>query len=175
MMRDLIAKKNLLPIMDRYSKAGDFEEIIPISALTGENVASLMAEIVKHLPEGPMFYPEDQISDQSERTIAAEMIREKLILLTEEEMPYSTAVIIDRFEEDEKLYRIFASIFVERESQKAIIIGKAGQKLKQVGTEARKELEAFFERKIFLDLHVKVKKKWRDDEEMLRSLGLGEN
>ena len=172
---DLIAKKNLLPMIERYSKAGDFEEIIPISALTGENVASLMAEIVKHLPEGPMFYPEDQITDQPERTIAAEMIREKLILLTEEEMPYSTAVIIDRFEEDEKLYRIFASIFVERESQKAIIIGKAGQKLKQVGTEARKELEAFFERKIFLELHVKVKKKWRDDEEMLRSLGLGEN
>jgi len=169
-----VAKKNLLPLMDRYSKAGSFEEIIPISALTGENVDSLVRQILEHLPEGPMFYPADQISDQHERSIAAEMIREKLIVFTEEEMPYSTAVVIDRFEEDEKLHRIFASIFVERESQKAIVIGKAGQKLKQIGTEARLELEAFFGRKIFLELHVKVRKHWRDDEGMLRSLGLGE-
>ena len=171
---DRVAKKNLLPLMDRYSKAGSFEEIIPISALTGENVDSLVGQILEHLPEGPMFYPADQISDQHERSIAAEMIREKLIVFTEEEMPYSTAVVIDRFEEDEKLHRIFASIFVERESQKAIVIGKAGQKLKQIGTEARLELEAFFGRKIFLELHVKVRKHWRDDEGMLKSLGLGE-
>ena len=171
---DQVAKKNLLPLMDRYSKAGDFEEIIPISALTGENVENLAKQILEHLPEGPMFYPPDQISDQQERSIAAEMIREKLIVLTEEEMPYSTAVVIDRFEEEEKLYRIFASIFVERDSQKPIVIGKAGQKLKQIGTEARLELEAFFARKVFLELHVKVKKHWRDDEETLRSLGLGE-
>jgi len=170
---DRVAKRNLLPLMDRYSKAGNFDEIIPISALTGENVENLVSEILEHLREGPMFYPADQISDQQERGIAAEMIREKLILQTEEEMPYSTAVVIDRFEEDEKLYRIFASIFVERESQKAIVIGKAGQKLKQVGTEARQELEAFFGRKVFLELHVKVKKNWRDDEETLKSLGLG--
>ena len=171
---DRVAKKNLLPLMDRYSKAGSFEEIIPISALTGENVDSLVRQILEHLPEGPMFYPADQISDQHERSIAAEMIREKLIELTEEEMPYSTAVVIDRFEEEEKLYRIFASIFVERDSQKPIVIGKAGQKLKQIGTEARLELEAFFARKVFLELHVKVKKHWRDDEETLKSLGLGE-
>jgi GTP-binding protein Era len=171
---DRVAKKNLLPLMDRYSKAGNFEEIIPISALTGENVENLSMQILKHLPEGPMFYPADQISDQQERSIAAEMIREKLIVLTEEEMPYSTAVVIDRFEEEEKLYRIFASIFVERESQKAIVIGKAGQKLKQIGTEARQELEAFFGRKVFLELHVKVKKNWRDDEGTLKSLGLGD-
>jgi GTP-binding protein Era len=100
------------------------------------------------------------------------MVREKLIVLTEEEMPYSTAVVIDRFEEAEKIYRIFATIFVERESQKAIVIGKAGQKLKAVGTEARKDLESFFGRKVFLELHVKVKKNWRDDEETLRTLGL---
>src|SRR5207249_4552739 len=161
---DRVAKKNLLPLMDSYSKAGSFEEIIPISALTGENVDSLVRQILEHLPEGPMFYPADQISDEHERSIAAEMIREKLIVFTEEEMPYSTAVVIDRFEEDEKLHRIFASIFVERESQKAIVIGKAGQKLKQIGTEARLELEAFFGRKIFLELHVKVRKHWRDDE-----------
>jgi len=169
---DLVEKKNLLPIIDRYSKAGNFEEIIPICALSGENVDSLLSEILKYLAEGPMFYPDDQISDQPERAIAAEMIREKLIVLTEEEMPYSTAVVIDRFEEDDKLQRIFASIFVERDSQKGIVIGKAGQKLKQIGTEARKALESFFGRKVFLELHVKVKKHWRDDEEMLRSLGL---
>ena len=171
---DRIQKKMLLPIMDRYSKAVNFQEIIPISALRGENVESLISEIFKHLPEGPMFYPADQISDQQERTIAGEMIREKLILLTEEEMPYSTAVAVEQFEEGEKLYRILATVYVERESQKAIVIGRGGQKLKEIGTEARKELEKFFGRKIFLELHVKVKKGWRDDEEMLRSLGLGE-
>ena len=126
-------------VIDRYSKAGNFEEIIPISALSGENVENLVAQILIHLPEGPLFYPADQISDQPERAIAAEMIREKLILLTEEEMPYSTAVVIDRFEEGETIHRIYASIFVERDSQKAIIIGKAGQKLKQVGIDARKD------------------------------------
>lgn len=171
---DRIQKKELLPIMDRYSKAAEFEEIIPISALKGENVESLISEIFKHLPEGPMFYPADQISDQQERTIAGEIVREKLILMTEEEMPYSTAVVVEQFEEGEKLHRIVATIYVERESQKAIVIGRGGQKLKEIGTEARKELETFFGRKIFLELHVKVKKGWRDNEEMLKSLGLGE-
>jgi GTP-binding protein Era len=171
---DRLQKKALLPIMDRYSKAADFQEIIPISALNGENVESVISELFKHLPEGPMFYPADQISDQRERTIAGEMIREKLIILTEEEMPYSTAVVVEGFEEGEKLHRIVATVYVERESQKAIVIGRGGQKLKEIGTEARKELEKFFGRKIFLELHVKVKKGWRDDEEMLRSLGLGE-
>ncbi len=172
---DLVAKKNLLPIIDRYSKLGNFEEILPISARTGENLESLTPMIFKYLSEGPMFYPADQISDQQERGIAAEMIREKLIVLTEQEMPYSTAVVIDRFEEENKLNRIYASIFVERDSQKAIVIGKSGNKLKEIGTEARKELESFFGRKVFLELHVKVKKHWRDDEEILRSLGLGGN
>jgi GTPase len=171
---DRVEKRNLLPMMERYSKLGDFEEMIPMAALTGENVEKVLSVIFNHLNEGPMFYPEDQISDQPERAIAAEMIREKLIILTEEEMPYSTAVVIDRFEEGDKLHRIFASIFVERDSQKAIVIGKGGLKLKEIGTEARKELEAFFGRKIFLELHVKVKKNWRDDEETLRTLGLGE-
>jgi GTPase len=171
---DRIEKKTLLPIMERYSKLANFEEIVPISALSGENAETLMAQIFKYLPEGPMYFPSDQISDQQERAIAAEMIREKLIVLTEEELPHSTAVVIDRFEEEGNLYRIYASIYVERESQKAIVIGKRGEKLKQVGTAARKELELFFDRKIFLELHVKVKKNWRDDPETLRSLGLGE-
>jgi GTPase len=171
---DRIDKKELLPIMDRYSRLASFEEIVPISALTGENVEEAIKQVFLRLPEGPMFFPTDQISDQPERAIAAELIREKLIILTEEEMPYSTAVVIDRFEEGEKLHRIFASIFVERDSQKAIVIGKGGQKLKQIGTDARKDLEGFFGRKIFLELHVKVRKNWRDDEETLKSLGLGE-
>jgi GTPase len=171
---DLIAKKKLLPAIDRYAKAAAFDEVIPISALKGENVDTFLSQIFKYLPEGPMFYPEDQISDQKERSIASEMIREKVILLTEEELPYSTAVVIDRFEEEEKLYRIFASVFVERDSQKGIVIGKGGEKLKEIGTQARKDLESFFGRKIYLELHVTVKKHWRDNDDTLRSLGIGE-
>jgi GTP-binding protein Era len=171
---DAIEKKDLLPIIKRYSGLGDFEQIIPLSALTGENVEEVLKQIFVLLPEGPMFYPPEQISDQPERAIAAELIREKLILLTKEEMPYSTAVIIDQFEEGEKMHRIFATIFVERDSQKGIVIGRGGQRLKEIGTQARKDLESFFGRKIFLELRVKVKKNWRDDEQTLRTLGLGE-
>jgi len=171
---DLIPKKNVLPIIDRYSKLATFDEVIPISAKSGENVETFVAQIMKYLPEGPMFYPSEQISDQKERSIASEMIREKVILLTEEELPYSTAVIIDRFEEEKNLNRIYASIFVERDSQKGIVIGKGGEKLKEIGTAARQDLEAFFDRKVFLELHVKVKKGWRDDENTLRTLGLHE-
>jgi GTPase len=169
---DLIAKKNVLPIIDRYSKLASFDEVIPISARTGDNVDTFVAEIMKLLPEGPMFYPAEQISDQQERSIAGEMIREKVILLTEEELPYSTAVVIDLFEEAPNLYRLYATIFVERESQKGIVIGRGGEKLKEIGTAARKDLETFLGRKIFLELHVKVKKGWRDNDNVLRTLGL---
>jgi GTP-binding protein Era len=169
---DQIDKQKLLPLIERYSKLAEFNEVIPISALTGENSDALMKAILKYIPEGPMFYPEDQISDQPARAISSEIVREKLINATHDELPYSTAVIIDRFEEAERIYRIYATIFVERESQKGIIIGKGGQLLKQVGTEARLELEKFFDQKIFLELHVKVKKNWRDDEATLRTMGL---
>jgi GTPase len=171
---DLIPKKNILPVIDRYSKLAAFDEVIPMSAKNGENVETFVTQIMKYLPEGPMFYPSEQISDQQERSIASEMIREKVILLTEEELPYSTAVVIDRFEEEKNLNRIYASIFVERDSQKGIVIGKGGEKLKEIGTTARQDLEAFFGRKVFLELHVKVKKGWRDDEHTLRTLGLHE-
>jgi GTP-binding protein Era len=167
---DKIPKQDLLPVIDRYSRLADFEAVIPISALKGNGVEQAVQEILRHLSEGPMFYPADQISDMPERAIAGEMIREKVIQLTEEELPYSTAVIIDKFEEGERLHRIFATIFVERDSQKGIVIGRAGQKLKEIGSAARKDLEVFFDRKIYLELHVKVKKNWRDDEEMLRNL-----
>jgi GTP-binding protein Era len=168
---DQVQKKNLLPIIDRYSKLAEFKDVIPISALTGENTELLLQTVFKYLSEGPMYYPEDQISDQPARAISAEIVREKLIVLTREELPYSTAVVIDRFEEQEKIDRIYATIFVERDSQKGMIIGKGGSLLKQVGSEARRELEAFFERKIYLELHVKVKKDWRDDEDTLRHIG----
>lgn len=169
---DRIAKKDLLPLIDHYSKLAAFDEVIPISALNGGNVEMLLQQIFKYLPEGPQYYPADQITDQKERGLAAEIIREKLILATRDELPYSTAVVIDRFEEGEKIHRIYASIFVDRESQKAIVIGKGGEVLKAVGTEARKEMESFFGRKVFLELHVKLKKGWRDNEEALRSLGM---
>jgi GTP-binding protein Era len=171
---DLIPKKDLLPIIDRYSRAVEFDEIIPVSALTGEQVETFVDAVIKYLPEGPMFYPGDQISDQHERSIAAELVREKVILFTEQELPYSTAVVIDRFEEGEKLHRIHASIYVDRDSQKGIVIGKQGARLKEIGAAARQDLEAFFGRRVFLELHVKVEKHWRDSDEKLRAIGLGD-
>ena len=164
--------KQLLPLIDRYAKLAEFKEVIPISAFTGENVDTLLHSILTSLQPGPMYYPADQISDQPARAISAEIIREKLIVKTREELPYSTAVVIDRFVEESNIYRIFATIYVERESQKGIIIGKSGQHLKQIGTDARLELEKFFEQRIYLELHVKVKKSWRDDDETLRTMGL---
>jgi len=169
---DAIEKKTLLPIIDRYAKLADFQEVIPVSALTGENVELLLQSILRILKPGPMFYPAEQISDQPVRNIAAEIIREKLIAATRDELPYSTAVVIDRFVEEPKIHRIFATIFVDRDSQKGIIIGKGGEVLKHIGIDARIELETFFEQKIYLELHVKVKKNWRDDEDVLRSMGL---
>src|SRR5262249_13403068 len=134
----------------------------------------LIELIIKHLPDGPAYYPADQLSDQPERSIASEIIREKLILLTHDELPYSTAVLIDRFEESENIDRIYAAILVERASQKAIVIGKGGQLLKEAGIAARQELETFLGKKVHLELHVTVKSRWRDDESTLQRLGLGE-
>jgi GTP-binding protein Era len=168
---DKVNKKDLLPRIDHYSKILKFEEVVPISAKTGENVETFLKSVFKYLRVGPQYYPEDQLSDQQERTMAAEIIREKLILLTHDELPYSTAVVIDRFEEAEKIYRIYATVFVERDSQKAIVIGKGGLLMKEIGTAARHELESFFDLKVFLELHVKVSKGWRDDESTLTNLG----
>jgi len=168
---DKVNKADLLPRIDHYSRIMNFEEVIPISARTGEGVDTFLKAIFRYLPEGPQFYPEDQLSDQQERAMAAEIIREKLIVLTRDELPYSTAVVIDRFEESEKIYRIYATIFVERDSQKSIVIGKGGLLLKEVGTAARHELESFFGLKVYLELHVKVSKGWRDDESTLTNLG----
>ena len=169
---DKVAKRKLLPQIDRYRKAADFDQVVPISALDGDGVGTVVDEIFRYLPEGPMYYPSDQLSDQPERFLVAEMIREKLIVRTRQEVPHATAIVIERFEEGEGVVRIYASIVVERESQKIIVIGTAGQVLKGVGVEARAEIESLLGRKVYLDLHVKVRKKWRDDDQMLRTLGI---
>ena len=168
---DKIHKQDLLPQIEHYTKLAPFDEVIPISARTGDNVEVFVSELFRYLPVGPAYYPEYQISDQQERAIAAEMIREKLIVSTRDELPYSTAVVIDSFEEGEALHRIHATILVERESQKPIVIGKGGQLLKEVGSAARLDLEKFFGKKIFLELRVRVQKSWRDDEDTLERLG----
>jgi GTP-binding protein Era len=169
---DRIEKSALLPLIDRYRNSVEFDEIIPISALTGDGLKQVKEQILKYLPLGPRYYPEGQFTDQPERSIAAEIIREKLILMTREELPYATAVAIDRFEEGLQLVRIHASIYVERDSQKAIVIGRNGELMKRVGTAARKELESLLHGKVHLELYVKLRRKWRDDEQVLETLGI---
>ena len=171
---DRVKKPDLLPLIDMYSKLTKFEEIVPVSALSGENIETLVKVLFQLLPTGPPLYPEDQLTDRQERSIAAEMIREKLINLTEEELPYSMAVSVDRFEESEAICRIYATIHVERETQKGIVIGKAGRLLKEAGIAARQDLEKLLGRQVYLELHVKVTADWREDDEALRNFGVGE-
>ena len=171
---DRVKKPDLLPLIDMYSKLTKFEEIVPVSALSGENIETLVKVLFQLLPTGPALYPEDQLTDRQERSIAAEMIREKLINLTEEELPYSMAVSVDRFEESEAICRIYATIHVERETQKGIVIGKAGRLLKEAGIAARQDLEKLLGRQVYLELHVKVTADWREDDEALRNFGVGE-
>ena len=171
---DRVKKPDLLPLIEMYSKLTKFEEIVPVSALSGENIETLVKVLFQLLPTGPALYPEDQLTDRQERSIAAEMIREKLINLTEEELPYSMAVSVDRFEESEAICRIYATIHVERETQKGIVIGKAGRLLKEAGIAARQDLEKLLGRQVYLELHVKVTADWREDDEALRNFGVGE-
>ena len=168
---DLVNKMKLLPVIDTYARMFAWTEVVPVSAQTGDNVQRLLAVTVSHLPEGEGAYDEDTVTDQSMRTLAAEMIREKLLRETHEEIPYSLAVEIDEFVEEGKLARISASILVEREAHKAIVIGKHGERLKAVGTEARLEMERLFGMKVFLQLWVKVREAWREDEHALIELG----
>ena len=172
---DLVAKNRLLPLIDWYRQQRDFAAIVPVSAPTGDGGEDLEATIVERLPEGDPLYPEDYLTDQPERVLAAEAVREKLLHHTHAEMPFSTAVVVDRFEEpsDTSVMRVYCSILVERESQKAIVIGRRGSLIKQIGTEARHDLEAFFSTKVFLDLHVRVRPGWREDERVLGQLGIG--
>ena len=170
---DAVDKPALLPRLVEYEKEG-FEDLVPVSALTGENIDRLEQVLLKHLPDGDAIYPEDYLTDQPERFFVAELVREQVLQQTRDELPFSTAVVVDKFEEPDAkgLMRLYCTILVERESQKPILVGKGGARIKAIGTGARKELEAFFDAKVFLDLHVKVKEGWREDERTLDSLGL---
>ena len=166
---DLLAKARLLPLMDFYARQHPFAEIIPVSALKGDNLDLLLEQILKYLPRGPAYFPDSQFTDSPERFLAAEMVREKVVRHTEKELPYSTIVVLNRFEEDEEapMVRIYCDICVERESQRKIVIGRQGQKLKTIGTAARKDIERLLGKPVYLDLFVKVRPKWRDDPRFL--------
>jgi GTPase len=168
---DLVNKMKLLPVIETYARLYPWTEVVPVSAETGDNVDRLLNVAVSHLPEGDAAYDDETITDQSMRTLAAEMIREKLLRQTHEEVPYAIAVEIDEFVEEGKLAKISASVIVERESHKAIVIGKHGARLKVVGIEARHEMERMFGMKVFLQLWVKVREAWREDEHALIELG----
>ena len=169
---DLLKKHKLLPLMEQYNGFGIFDEIIPISASTGEGIPELIELLFKTVEPGEAIYPKEDYTTQPERFFAAEIVREKVLVHTSEELPYTTAVSVDRFEEDEEknLIKIYATIVVERDSQKAIVIGKQGSMIKRIGTEARVELESILGAKVFLDLHVAVHERWREDERFLGEL-----
>lgn len=168
---DLIEKKNeLLPVIEAYSKLREFSEYFPISAETGEGLEALQAAILEQMPAGPAYYPEDYITDQPERFMASEIIREKILLTTRQEVPHSVAVLVDEWKEEGRLTRITATIHVERPGQKAIILGARGSLMKEIATAARLEIEKLLEKKVFLTLFVKVNPKWRENEAFLKEL-----
>jgi GTP-binding protein Era len=167
---DRLPKPKLLPLIDAFRKAFEFAAILPISALKGAGCEELLDEILKQLPEGEPYFPEDQVTDQPERFLAAEIIREKAIQVMYHEVPYALAVVVEKYEETPKLLRIEAVMNVERDSQKKILIGHKGEMLKKIGTEARKELEAILGSKIYLGLFVKVAPDWRENPQKVREL-----
>jgi GTPase len=170
---DLVERRLLLPLINAFRDLYPFQEIIPLSALKGDGIDGLLDAIWKLLPEGPRYFPEEMMTDRSERFIAAEIIREKITLRTHQEIPYATAVVVDAFKEDEakNMIRIAATIHVAKDSQKGIIIGKKGAMLKEIGTRARLEMEKFFAAKVFLELFVRVAKDWTNDPRMLQEFG----
>jgi len=169
---DLLKKHKLLPLMEQYHGFGIFDEIVPISASTGEGIEELVALLFETVKPGEALYPKEDYTTQPERFFAAEIVREKVLQHTSDEMPYTTAVSVDRFEEDDEknLIKIYATIVVERDSQKSIVIGKQGTMIKRIGTEARQDLESILGTKVFLDLHVGVHERWREDERFLGEL-----
>ena len=172
---DLVDKARLLPVIDQMRRWHEFTDIVPVSAQTGDGVEELERLLLAKMPEGEALYPEDHLTDQPERAIVSETVREKVLHSTRDELPFSTALTVDAFEEPDRpggLLRVYCTILVETESQKPIVIGRAGSMIKKIGTEARKDLEAFFQCKVYLDLRVKVKPDWRDDERVLDDLGL---
>jgi GTP-binding protein Era len=178
---DLVAKQRLLPLIERAQGWHDFAAIVPVSAVTGDGVDALEQVLLERLPESEPIYPEDFLTDQAERTLVAEIVREKVLMNTRNELPFSTAVVVDQFDESDRspagggskgLLRLYCTIYVETESQKPIVIGRGGEMIKRIGTEARKEMEAFFDTKVFLDLRVKVDPDWRDNDRSLDEIGV---
>jgi GTP-binding protein Era len=171
---DLVAKAKLLPLIEQARKWHDFVAIVPISAQSGDGIDRLEKVLLEQLPEGEALFPDDYLTDQPERTLVAETVREKLLHHTRAELPFSTAVIVDKFDEGERdrILRLYCTIFVEQESQKAIVIGRGGDMIKRIGTEARKDLEETFETRVFLDLRVKVNPDWRNDDRALDEIGV---
>ncbi len=167
---DAIPKTRLLPLIDRYSKSHDFEEVFPISALHGHGLEDLLRAVIKLLPEGPAYFPPDTYTDQPERFLAGELIREQVIRHTRQELPYVSAVLVEEFKESETMTSICATIVVEKESQRPIVVGAGGTMIKAIGTEARKELEKLFPPKVFLELFVKVEPHWRDNFSLVAEL-----
>ena len=174
---DTVSRPQLLPLIDRWRREHDFTEVYPLSAVTGENVDGLLDAIARHLPEGPAMFPSDVWTDVPERDLCAELIREQILRQTEQEVPYSAAVTVEQFDESERevgprgLVRIAATVLVERESQKAIVIGRGGARLKEIGTKAREQIEKMLGCKVFLELHVRVEKDWTRTARGLRRAG----
>jgi len=177
---DLVARDELLPLIDRFRKEHDFVEIYPLSALTGENFDGLLDVLIPHLPESDPLFPPDVFTDVPERELCAELVREQILRQTSQEVPYSAAVLVEEFDESERqvgprgLVRLLATVLVERDSQKAILIGKGGARLKEIGTKSREQMERLLGCKVFLQLHVRVEKDWTQTEKGLRRAGYGE-
>ena len=171
---DLMAKYRLLPLMDWYRQQRDFAGLVPISALTGDGVSELEGEIRERLPEGDPLFPDDYVTDQPERIVVAETVREKLLHETRAELPFASGVLVDRFEgaDPRGVMRLYCSIVVDRETHKPIVLGRGGMRIKRIGVEARHELERVFGRQVYLDLHVRVRPGWRESGRMLREMGL---
>jgi GTP-binding protein Era len=167
---DLFDKGNLLPIIEHYSALHGFAEVIPISATKKDGLELLLNKVVATLPEGPQYFPPDQVTDQPERFVAAELIREQVLVLTHQEVPYASSVIIEQFEENDRLVKIAAIIYVEREGQKAIVIGKQGAMLKEIGSRARHSIERLLNKKVFLELFIKVRSNWRESRQFVDEL-----
>ncbi len=171
---DQVAKESILPLIDEYQSRGSFNEIVPISALEGDNVDRLVEVLEAYLPEGPPLFPEDALTDLPERFFAAEMIREKILIHVHEEVPYSTAVRVESWDDRDGMIHVEASVLVERDSQKGILLGQGGRMIKRIGTEARKELESFLNTRVYLGLYVKVRERWRENRRLLSELGIGD-
>lgn len=168
---DEISPDDIMPIIEQYKNALEFKDVYPISALQGNNVPELIDTLIKELPNGPQYYPADEVTDHPERFVISELIREKVLELTRQEIPHSTAVVIESIKTQDSLLRIRATIIVERDGQKGIVIGKGGSMLKKIGTLARKDIENMMGNKVFLELWVKVEPHWRDKANLLNSYG----